>query len=67
MGTSIDSEYARLRFKICHVKARIAGNSSTPSSYCEDLQRRDGEFGLKMLIHELIEVPKSQLMNFLWP
>ena len=54
MGTSISSGYVRLSFKICHIKALIARNSGTIAKICN---AEMANLGLKMHIHELIEVP----------
>ena len=54
MGTSNDSGYDRLRFKICHIKAQSARNSRSIAKICN---AEMANFGLKMLIHESLEVP----------
>ena len=55
-GASINSGYVRLRCEICHIKAQIARNSSAIAKICN---AEMAGFGLKMLVHELVESPFS--------
>jgi len=55
-GASINSERDRLRVQIRCIKTQIAGNSGTIAK----IRNADAaDLGLKMCVHELIEVPTS--------